>query len=317
MAQGHDETGDSHARRGGSIPGCPGAPAFTLSGPEPSAIPVLIAVPHAGRSYSADLLDRMRDPAHACARLEDRHVDQVANKLAMATGAGLLVAHAPRALIDLNRAPDDVDWDMFSLPSGAMVDLPRSPGRARTGLGLVPRRLPGFGEIWKRRQDGAEITERIAAVHAPYHACLGESLVAMRRRWGTVLLVDLHSMPPLPVRAGQPRPQVVLGDRFGASCDGRLVATACASLEQARRPLAHNRPYAGGYVLKRHAAPLRGIHALQLEIDRGEYLDSRLDQPGEGLPGLVADLARLVRSLAAEVAAIGANARNPWAEAAE
>jgi N-formylglutamate amidohydrolase len=259
----------------------------------------------------------MRDAAHACVRLEDRHIDHVAACVAEATGAGLLVAHAPRALIDLNRAPDDIDWDMFSLPSGAPVDLPRAPGRARTGLGLVPRRLPGFGEIWKRRQDGGEVAERIAAVHSPYHACLAASLEAMRRRWGTVLLVDLHSMPPLPARAGQPRPQVVLGDRFGASCDGRLVAAACASLEQARRPLAHNRPYAGGYVLGRHAAPARGVHALQLEIDRSEYLDSRLDGLGEGVPTLIADLSRLVRALAGEVAAIGANARNRWPEAAE
>lgn len=312
-----DEQGDSQARAGGEIPGMPGTGAFAQTGPDPSVIPVLIAVPHAGRAYPAELLRRMRDPEYACMRLEDRFVDLVAHAVARTTGAGLLVAHAPRALVDLNRAPDDVDWDMFSLPSGAAIEMPRTGGRARTGLGLVPRRLPGSGEIWKRRQDGAEVAQRVAMVHAPYHACLGEALGEMRRRWGTALLVDLHSMPPLPARPGQPRAQVVLGDRFGASCDGRLVAAACASLEAARRPLAHNRPYAGGYVLKRHGAPARGVHALQVEVDRSLYLDSRLDQPGPGLPALVADLCAMVRGLSGEVAAIGANTRFRWAEAAE
>src|ERR1700747_3182565 len=103
----------SHRTTGGQIPGSAGVPAFTLSGPVPSAIPVLIAVPHAGRAYPGSLLERMRNPGFAALRLEDRYVDRLAESVAAATGASLLVANAPRAMIDLNRAADDVDWDMF------------------------------------------------------------------------------------------------------------------------------------------------------------------------------------------------------------
>ena len=309
--------GDSQRIAGGSIPGSHGVPAYTLSGPAPSAIPVLIAVPHAGRAYTGSLLERMRNPASAALKLEDRYVDRLAEGVARATGAALLVAHAPRAMVDLNRAADDVDWEMF----GRRDTDPGcySPSRrARSGLGLIPRRLPGLGELWKRRHDETELAARIAGVHEPYHACLSEMLEALRERWGAALLLDLHSMPPLPLRGGQPPPEFVVGDRFGASCHGGLVGAAFAFFAERRRPAAHNRPYAGGYVLERHAAPAKGIHALQIEVDRASYLDRQLAEPGEGFARTADLLADLVRHMAAEVAHLAqGSALGGWAEAAE
>jgi len=258
----------------------------------------------------------MRNPADAALRLEDRYVDRLAEGIAKHTGATLLVAHAPRAMIDLNRSADDVDWEMF----GRIADVGSyTPGRrARSGLGLIPRRLPGMGELWKRRHDEADLTARIAGVHEPYHACLADSLARLRDRWGAALLLDLHSMPPLSPRSGQAQAEFVLGDRFGASCNGGLVGSAFAWLAGMGRGAAHNRPYAGGYVLERHAAPGQGLHALQLEIDRSSYLDSRFAEPGEGFGAMVELLSGLVGKLAGEVAALGqdgASAR--FSEAAE
>ncbi|MEY4722155.1 MAG: hypothetical protein RIQ46_1880 [Pseudomonadota bacterium] len=310
--------GQPPARRGGTIPGSGGLPAFELSGPSPSAIPVLIAVPHAGRSYSEALLARLRDPAAVALRLEDRHADLLGRAVAEATGAMLAVAHAPRAMIDLNRAPDDVDWDMFGLRAPAPPRGGEPAGRARGGLGLVPRRIAGLGELWKHRHDPAELDQRIGAIHEPYHAALADGLEGLRARWGAALLVDLHSMPPLPPRGNGQAARFVIGDRFGATCHGSLVATAFSCLGEDRQPAAHNRPYAGGYGLERHAAPRGGIHALQIEVDRSCYLDSRLDRPGDGLPETAAILARMVARLAVEVAALGqGRAAQDWPQAAE
>ena len=315
------QQGESRIIRGPGIPGADGVPAFTLSAAEPSAIPILIAVPHAGRAYPPALMERMRNPATATLRLEDRLVDLLAERVSMATGAALLVAQAPRAMIDLNRATDDVDWDMFGRSSRAMGYY--EPGRrARMGLGLIPRRLPGFGELWKRRHEEAELEARIGRVHEPYHACLGDALTRLRARWGAALLLDLHSMPPLPVQGSQMPAEFVLGDRFGAACSGALVASAFAYFAASGRLVAHNRPYAGGYVLERHAAPADAINAFQLEIDRTRYLDASLREPGEGFADMVNLLIGLVRRLADEVAEIGRQARpDPgdtiWAEAAE
>jgi len=322
--------------RGGSIgigdPGSAGSPtnganaAFIHVAPRSMPLPVLIAVPHAGRAYTGEVLAQMRDPELSQLRLEDRHIDNVGVEIARDTGTGLLVAHAPRAMLDLNRAHDDVDWDMIERPRRRMAMRPNetketaprmagSNARARSGLGLVPRRLPGFGEIWREKLSREELGQRIETIHRPYHDFLEQELERIRDTWGAALLIDLHSMPPLRRQsAGRvggtnydgPAPQVVLGDRFGASCHSGLVAGAFRYLEERGCAAAHNRPYSGGFVLDRHAAPQRGIHALQLEICRSTYLDASLSEPTAAVKPLAAMLAGLVRKLGAETAGLGA-----------
>lgn len=307
---------DSQLVHGGAIPGGQGGAAFTLSLPQPSALPLLIAVPHAGRAYPGSLLERMRNPGFASLRLEDRYADLLGREVARQTGAALLVAHAPRAMIDLNRDTRDVDWDMIARGRGGESLGSYAPGmRARSGLGLIPRRIPGLGELWNKRHEAEELSARIAAIHDPYHECLADALAQLRTRWGAALLIDLHSMPPLGARGGPPGPEFVLGDRFGASCHGALIGSCFGYFAEQRRGAAHNRPYAGGYVLERHAAPDAGIHALQLEIDRSCYLDSRLAEPGPEFAGMVDLLCGLVRRLADEVAGLGHGL--DWASAAE
>ncbi len=302
---------------GGSMPGTDGDPAFVVHASRASPIPVLIAVPHAGRTYPPALSAAMRDPARAALRLEDRLVDALGEAVAVATGAALIVAHAPRAMLDLNRAADDIDWEMIAgRPVGRVPH--QSPGRrARSGLGLVPRRVPGLGELWRGGLDYNELEARIAGIHVPYHAQVAAELAELRSRWGAALLLDLHSMPPLGERDGaNAAAEYVLGDRFGATSDGGLVATAFACLAEAGVRAAHNRPYAGGYALERHAAPRRGIHALQLEVDRRSYLDEELREPGPGFAATVELLVTLIRRLAAEVALLGSGTAT-WPVAAE
>lgn len=279
---------------------------FTLTVPATMPLPILIAVPHAGRRYSSALVGALRDPAEAAVRLEDRFADVLGEAVAEATGAALIVAHAPRAMIDLNRAPDDVDWSMVAGASTRRAPHSAANRRARSGLGLVPRRLPVLGELWKQRLPLAELEARIAAIHRPYHRAIAETLEALRDRWGAALLIDLHSMPPLrqPGHAGEGA-EFVIGDRFGSSCGAGLSAQALRQLALAGRRVAHNRPYSGGFALDHHAAPRRGIHAIQAEVCRAAYLDARLDQPGPRLPAMVKALTSLVRSLAEEIAALG------------
>jgi len=304
MSEAGSPTRDSRKGRGGRIPGTTAEPAFTLSSRNPAPVPVLIAVPHAGRTYPAQFAELMRNHGQASVRLEDRFADLVAEAVARETGAALLVAHAPRAMIDLNRAPDDIDWDMVSgEPPARRVRL-AAGRRARSGLGLVPRRLPGLGELWKRPISKEELTARITEVHQPYHAALSRGLESLRDRWGAALLIDLHSMPPLgPKRGSDPAPDFVIGDRFGSSCDSSLSAAAFDHFSASGRRAAHNRPYAGGYVLDRHAAPARGLHALQVEICRSAYLDAQLHEPGPGLAAVARVLSGLVRRMAEELAA--------------
>ncbi len=291
-------------------------PAFILSQRSDMPIPVLLAVPHAGRSYPEALTARMRKPDFAKIRLEDRRVDMVASGAARSTGAALLTAEAPRAMIDLNRAPEDVDWDMVTDAPAKDARHSAANRRARSGLGLVPRRLSGLGEIWTGPMKAAELHSRIRRIHAPYHTALASHLGAIADRWGAALLIDIHSMPPLPQPSrGGASAKFVIGDRFGASAADAVVAGALRYLADQGCAVAHNRPYAGGYVLDRHAAPQRNIHAIQLEICRSLYLDDAMQEPVAGIEPLTVLIAGLVRKLGEDVARMGSG--NRYALAAE
>jgi N-formylglutamate amidohydrolase len=298
---------------GGAISGAD-EPAFTLEMPRETPIPVLIAAPHAGRCYPETLRERMRDPEYSALRLEDRYTDLLAREIAAATGAALLVAHAPRAMLDLNRACDDMDWSMVSGGTPRKTRHSAINRRSRSGLGLVPRRLGGLGEIWKGPIDRDELDARIEGIHRPYHAQLAGALETLRDRWGAALLVDLHSMPPLrPRYPGDRTAEFVLGDRFGASCDPALAAQGLGYFARFERRTAHNRPYAGGYILDRHGAPARAIHAMQLEICRSSYLDARLAETSARMPAVARLLIGLVREFGDAVATLGRNGALPLA----
>ena len=295
-----------YVRHGGSIPGLDDTPAFSFVRHAEIANPIIVAVPHDGQFYPPSLLAKMRNPGETCLRLEDRHVGRIAELVAQDIGMTFLRALAPRAMLDLNRAVDDIDWSMVS---GAKPGGPRHSQvnrRARGGLGLIPRRIPSVGEIWRSQTTREEIEARIDDIYTPYHSALGRELEAIRDRFGVALLLDLHSMPPLkPPTQGDEAAEFVVGDRFGASCDGGLVDLALRYLSGQGRKVAHNRPYAGGHILDRYGQPRRGIHAIQLEVCRSLYLDSHLDRQSARLPAIARLVSGLVRTLAHEVEEMG------------
>lgn len=269
---------------------------FERLGPATPTSPIVLSVPHAGRDYPAALLERLRVPPRLLLPLEDRLVDTVAR--AAWGGETLLIANRARAWIDLNRGEQDRDP---RVDDGA----PRagsSPAsvRVRGGLGLIPRRAAAGTELWSRRWSADEVTARIRADHRPYHAALSAALAAARARFGVAVLLDLHSMPPLPGRGAA---RVVIGDRFGRSASSRIVARVEGCARRAGLTTALNTPYAGGHILERHAAPDRGIHAVQLELDRSLYLNGALDACGGGLAGTAVLLRDILDALGDELCA--------------
>lgn len=256
--------------------------------------PLVIAVPHAGRDYPAALLANARLPQSRLQALEDRLIDEVVTAADLSTCAAF-VARRARAWIDLNRDPRELDREMISPPPGADAVLATS--KVRGGLGLVPRRVAGAGEIHARKLPLAEIGARIAADHAPYHAAIDRELRRARATYGVALLVDCHSMPAVPPVSGGSRPRVVIGDRFGRSADPRFSDIAMASAEGAGFSPALNVPYAGGYTLDRHGRPEDAIHAIQIEIDRSLYLDPAMERAGPGLAHVARWLGTLVAAL--------------------
>lgn len=273
-------------------------PAFDLYGPDRPIAPVVIAVPHAGRDYDESLLAAARVRPEILRRLEDRWADLLVHPL-IERGHAVLVARAPRAMIDLNRHEREIDPAMVA---AVPRDVPlQSSAKLRGGLGLLPRRLPGAPELWQRPIGWEEVRRRIDMIHRPWHAALDGLMRRACEIHGHAVLIDLHSMPPLPPpAAGQPAPGIVLGDRFGRAASARLMTLAEDVLAGHGIAAAQNHPYAGDHTIDRHGRPADDRYALQVEIDRSLYLDAALDQPGPGLARLQAALTALIDAIASE-----------------
>jgi N-formylglutamate amidohydrolase len=273
--------------------------AFDLHGPVYPDRPVILSVPHAGRSYPDDVLAAARVRPAVLRRLEDRWVDLLACPL-IARGYSVLIARAPRAMIDLNRHEREID-------PGMIADIPReavlqSSAKLRGGLGLFPRRMPGASDLWQRPMPWTEARHRIEQLHRPYHAAVARLMTAARQAHGHAILIDLHSMPPLPPpAAGQAPPGIVLGDRFGRSASTRLIGLAADVVASHGVGVAQNHPYAGDHLIERHGRPEKGLHAIQVEIDRLLYLDAALDRPGPGVARMQVIVTDLVEALAVEL----------------
>lgn len=232
-----------------------------ITHPPRGGLPVVLSVPHAGRDYPDWLLDLARHGRQSLAALEDPLVDRLVWR-AMGQGAGAVIAQAPRAAVDCNRAEDEVDPAVIH---GHRRTRP-SP-RARGGLGIVPSRTAAHGHLWREAISSEQLERRLRDAYLPYHRAIEEQLQLLLARFGCALLLDCHSMPPSKGTA-----QVVFGDRFGRSAAPWLMAEALAVTTEAGFTAAANDPFAGGHVLDRHGSPHKGVHALQVEVDRRCYL---------------------------------------------
>ncbi|BBD97437.1 N-formylglutamate amidohydrolase [Sphingobium amiense] len=277
-------------------------PCFDLHGSVDPDRPLILSVPHAGRDYPDDLIARARVKPSILRRLEDRWADLLIHPL-LDRGFTAIVAKAPRAMIDLNRHEREIDSGMIAdLPHGAAL---QSSAKLRGGLGLFPRRMPGASELWQRPMDWSEAQRRIDLFHRPYHAMLARLMANARRAHGHAILIDLHSMPPLPRAAAKDVVSVVLGDRFGRSASNRLLALAAEVAGSRGLSVGQNHPYAGDHIIERHGRPDHGLHAIQLEIDRALYLDPALDRPDVGLARTQALVAEIAEALSVELPRAG------------
>ncbi len=266
--------------------------AYARLGQVGARTPLVIAVPHAGRAYPAEMLDAARLPQTALETIEDRHADLLIAD-AVSAGAVAIVARMARAWIDLNRDEREIDPALLlgAAPPGSLLTSPKVTG----GLGVVPSRIAAGGALWKRPFTMQEIEARLASTHRPYHAAIEAAMDEALAVHGTAILIDCHSMPPL---GGRPAgAQMVIGDRHGRSADSRFVTAAASAARRAGLTVARNHPYAGGHTLDRHGAPRAGRHAIQLEIDRSLYLDVTHHGPGAGLRNMRQIVARIAAAL--------------------
>lgn len=260
---------------------------------------VVFASPHSGRNYSFSFLRSTVLDEHSIRSSEDAFVDLLFNT-APRFGAPFLMAGAPRAYLDLNRSRDELDPALIE-GVGKQVHNPR----VASGLGVIPRVVANGRSIYRGKLSISEANERITTYWQPYHAMLQSLLDAAHRHHGQSVLVDCHSMPHEAMdgvaRLGLKRPDVVLGDRFGAAAGTEVVDKIEAAFVSAGFTVTRNTPFAGAYITQAYGRPSRGQHAVQIEIDRSIYMNEALVRPNGSFEAVQSALSRVV----AEVVQIG------------
>ena len=273
-------------------------PPFEILSPAEWTAPAVFNSPHSGRDFPDAFLRQSRLSKPTLRKSEDCFVDELF--LSCVThGAPMLRALVPRSYIDLNREPYELDPRMFAgeLPGYANTGSPRVAG----GLGTIPRIVSEGEEIYRGRIEFAEARNRIEQIYLPYHRTLSALTNAVLSKVGEVLLVDCHSMPASASAHVAPQVaggvDVVLGDRFGASCAEDISGFVEDALRNHGLRVLRNKPYAGGFITQNHGAPHRGQHALQIEINRSLYMNEATLEKNDGFQQIRAVLAELSANL--------------------
>jgi N-formylglutamate amidohydrolase len=286
-------------------------PPFEIVEPADWRAPIIFNSPHSGSAYPDEFLKASRIDLAALRRSEDSFMDELIAGLSD-LGFPTVNVNFPRSYVDVNREPYELDPRMFSgrLPSFANTRSMRVAG----GLGTIPRVVGDGQEIYSERIAVDDALARIEQFYKPYHRALRRLINKAHRAFGTVVVVDCHSMPSVGVSREEPRrPDIVIGDRYGTSCAAMLADTVEETMSRLGYSVGRNKPYAGGFITEHYGNPASGLHTIQLELNRAVYMDERRRARGERFEQVASDFAVLADVLAT----LPLDGLEPFASAAE
>jgi N-formylglutamate amidohydrolase len=287
------------------------SPPFEIMEPAAWRAPIIFNSPHSGSSYPNEFLSASRIDLPTLRRSEDSFMDDLIADLS-GRGFAVIRVHFPRSYVDVNREPYELDPRMFDgrLPSFANTRSMRVAG----GLGTIPRVVGDGQEIYRERLSVDDALSRIETLYKPYHRALRRLINKVHQAFGTVVVVDCHSMPSIGVSRDEPRrPDMVIGDRYGTSCAPLLPDVIEDTMTGLGYSVGRNKPYAGGFITEHYGNPASGLHAIQLELNRAIYMDERRREKGPRFAQVAADFA----TLADVLATIPFGERGPFQAAAE
>jgi N-formylglutamate deformylase len=272
---------------------------FEIWEPDTQRIPMVFNSPHSGRIYPRSFIENSRLDQFTIRRSEDHYVDDLFRS-GVALGGPMLVANFPRAYVDVNREPYELDPRMFlgALPPYANTGSIRVSG----GLGTVPRIVAENMEIYKNKMPVEEALLRVEMIYKPYHAALRKLIARTHAQFGKAILIDCHSMPGnIRVPGSNSRPDFIIGDRYGTSASQGLSRLAMRLLEDLGFTAVRNKPYAGGFITEHYGRPGRELHALQIEINRSLYVDENTLAKRHDFDEVANAICHFLENLAAEV----------------
>ncbi len=269
-----------------------------LRAPQARACPVVFSSPHSGRCWPRAFVEQSPLSFEALRLSEDFLVDRLF-AAAPDHGFWLYAAQRPRAWLDLNRDPRELDPEMFAepLPPYAVIESER----VQAGLGVIPRIVAEGKEIHARPLTWREAKRRLSEGYYPWHMGLQALLEGLRRRWGQAVLVDCHSMPASAARSMTPlggrKPHIILGDGEGRSCSPLLMDTLHDLFAREGYTVSRNRVYTGGFITRHYGLEGLGFHAIQIEINRELYMEEGVCRTTAGFERLKAAIERVLAAL--------------------
>jgi N-formylglutamate amidohydrolase len=272
------------------------SPPFEIVEPQVWRAPIIFNSPHSGSVYPGAFLGASRIDLASLRRSEDSFMDELIGGLSD-RGFPTVRVNFPRSYVDVNREPYELDPRMFSgrLPSFANTRSMRVAG----GLGTIPRVVGDGQEIYRERISVDDALSRIERLYKPYHRALRRLINRAHQAFGTVVVVDCHSMPSVGVSRDEPRrPDVVIGDRYGTSCAPLLADMVENTMSRLGYSVGRNKPYAGGFITEHYGNPASGLHTIQLELNRAVYMDERRRTRGTRFAQVTSDFAALAEALA-------------------
>ncbi|MDB4839683.1 N-formylglutamate amidohydrolase [Amylibacter sp.] len=268
---------------------------YILKEPEVQTTSTVFNSPHSGRSYSESFLKNSLLKKPEIRASEDAYVDDLFSSVTE-FGAPLLTAVAPRAFVDLNRQADELD---SAIIQGVNKNILNS--RVLSGLGVIPRIVSKGNNIQSGKMTIEQANLRLDKSYFPYHYKLKKLLDQTKLEFGKVILIDCHSMPMRSthsLRSSDGKsPNIVLGNRFGSSCSSDIMEQIKSSFEDAGFRVSQNIPFSGAYILKNYGRPSINQHAIQIEIDRGLYLNEKLVEKSDKYYDLKYKLKTVIRDI--------------------
>jgi len=270
-----------------------------LHGPAQPRCPLVLDSPHSGFRFPSDF-DAVATE-FALRDGEDSFIDELW-RAAAERGVPLLAAQYPRTYLDPNRHAGDIDLEL--LDGGAWPHEFVPSGKADLGKALIWRTLDDGSPIYARKLSVAEVRARIERYHRPYHEALRGLLDAAHAAFGVVVHLNCHSMNAMGGAmgeggAGKARPDIVLGDRDGSSCDPALTEFVRDTLMASGYGVAINDPFKGVELVRAFSDPGAGRHSLQIEVNKRLYMNEATRTRHAGFERVRADLMRLLDALCA------------------
>ena len=231
--------------------------------------PILITVPHAGNIYPDLFIKNLKINLCEVRRIEDYQSNKILDQIDEQM-ADIIIAQCSRAVVDLNRSRSAIDYSMFTQ---VFEHEPVSEKQMiKYGLGVFPNKI--FGKtILKFPLPFSYAIYMLEHYYDPFHKLLKKQIMYLSNIFGFCYHIDLHTMPSKALLNFKKEPDIVLGDNFGKSCSFKLLHYFQNVFKENGFTVETNNPYAGGFITRNYGNPSKGIHTIQIEINRKIYMD--------------------------------------------